>query len=128
MSELATKQMVLVTRIGDFWLSETRAKAVMEIGNQDKQANINIEGIGWIRASSIEGLLTAEQYGNLQYKRRGMWQCVKQQWHSRDDQCYCTRVPKATKPNVKELTPDEQKKARKKAEQVRKELKEKGIL
>jgi len=89
-SELTDKTHVLVTRLGDFWVNHERGNSIMQIISRDPRAQIEFDG-SYVTAQNVEGLLTAGQYHDLQCKRRGMWQCKYQQWHGRNDQCYCAQ-------------------------------------
>lgn len=89
-NEITDKTHVLVTRLGDYWVSQERGAKIMAIKQQDPNAQFEIDG-SYITAPSIEGLLNAGQYNDLQCKRRGMWQCKWQQWHNRNDNCFCAQ-------------------------------------
>lgn len=99
MNALTDKTHVLVTRLGDFWVSAERGAKAMQIKMQDNMAQIEMDG-SYIVAANIDGLLTAAQYGDLQNKRRGLWQCGHKQWHNRNDTCYCARNAAVTRHTV----------------------------
>lgn len=85
-NELTDKTHVLVTRLGDFWVKHERGLKIMGIKQQDPQASFELDG-SFISANAIDGLLTAEQYNELQIKRRGGWQCKYGYWHEKFNQC-----------------------------------------
>lgn len=89
-NEITNKTHVLVTSLGDFWLSAERGANVMQAAQRQPHAQFDIDG-NFITARSIEGLLSAAQYSVMQNKRRGMWQCKYEVWHTRFEQCYCAR-------------------------------------
>lgn len=89
-SELTTKTNVVVTRIGDFWVSPEQGQNVMKIQQDDPNGSIVLED-NLISCRSIDGVLTAEKYAELNYKRRGGWQCKFNVWHERGQQCAHTR-------------------------------------
>ena len=96
---ITNKTHVLVTRLGDFWVNAQRGQKIMAIATADNAAQIEMDGT-YIRAANIDGLLTTAQYGDLQNKRRGMWQCKYMQWHGRSDDCYCARNAAVTRKQV----------------------------
>lgn len=85
-SEITDKTHVLVTRLGDYWVKYERGVKIMAIKNDNPQATIEMDG-SFIAANNIDGLLTAEQYNELQIKRRGGWQCKYGYWHEKFNQC-----------------------------------------
>jgi hypothetical protein len=90
-SELTDKTHVLVTRLGDFWVNQKRGADIMAIKMRDPNAQFEMDG-SYITAPSVDGLLTAKEYNDLQCKRRGMWQCKWEQWHNRNDNCFCAQA------------------------------------
>lgn len=83
---ITNKTNVLVSRLGDFWVTAEQGKKIMAIKEHDNSANIEIEG-NHISCSSIDGVLTAEAYNIYNLKKRGGWQCKYQHWHERNQQC-----------------------------------------
>jgi hypothetical protein len=126
---LTKRTMVLITRIGDIWIEPERGQKIMKIKNADAKATIEIDG-SWFASSGIEGLLTAQQYADLQNKRRGMWQCGYQKWHNRDDVCYCARevATKRPLPEVQVISDEERARVSEKFAKMRANLvKKKGV-
>lgn len=124
-NELTDKTHVLVTRLGDFWVNQQRGANIMQLKMRDPNAQFEMDG-SYITAPSIDGLLTAQQYAELQNKRRGMWQCKWQQWHNRNDQCFCARnahtasAPAKPRDDRPPLTEEQRAAGRKKMAELRK--------
>lgn len=85
-AELTDKTMVVVTKLGDFWVTPEQAKKIMVVKEHDPSASIDLEG-NQIACHTIDGVVTPETYEKLNYKRRGGWQCKYQHWHERNQQC-----------------------------------------
>lgn len=113
-NELTDKTHVLVTRLGDFWVNQKRGTDIMAIKMRDPNAQFEMDG-SFITAPSVDGLLSAKEYNDLQCKRRGMWQCKWEQWHNRNDNCFCaqnrSRVVRQPVEREKTELTDEQKAA-----------------
>lgn len=85
-SEITNKTSIVVTRIGDFWVTPEQGANVMKVQQEDPNGNIMIEN-NLISCRSIDGVLTANKYAELNYKRRGGWQCRYGFWHERNQEC-----------------------------------------
>lgn len=85
-NEITDKTMVVVTRIGDYWVNKKRATAIMQAKQDDPNGSIVFDG-NMISCHSIDGVITAEEYEKLNIKRRGGWQCKYGYWHERNNQC-----------------------------------------
>jgi hypothetical protein len=85
-TELTDKTMVVVSKLGDFWVTPERANKVMAAKTADPQASIQLDG-NLLACHTIDGVVTAEQYDLLNIKRRGAWQCKHQKWHERGTTC-----------------------------------------
>lgn len=85
-NEITDKTMVLITRMGDFWVTPAQAENIMATRQNEPAASIEIEG-NTINLSGIDGALTPQKYEELNMKRRGGWQCKFQHWHERHQQC-----------------------------------------
>lgn len=86
MGDLTDKTMVVVSRLGDYWVNPTRARKVMKAKQDDPNGCIELDG-SLIGCHAIEGVVTAEQYVVVNYRRRGAWQCKYKWWHERNQQC-----------------------------------------
>ena len=86
MNEITNKTTVIVSRLGDFWVTPEQAGRIMDIKEKDSSATIDLEG-NLLSAHAIEGALKADAYDLLQKKRRGGWQCKRQYWHEKNEQC-----------------------------------------
>lgn len=86
MNELTDKTMVVVSRLGDFWVTPDRATRIMDVKQADSSGSIELDG-NLIGCSTIDGVVTAETYDTLNMKRRGGWQCKWKKWHERNQQC-----------------------------------------
>lgn len=120
MSSITDKVMVLVTRIGNVWVTKERGQNAMNIKEQDPNAIIEIDE-GYYSANQIVGLLTAQQFDNYQKERRGLWNCPYQKWHGRNDDCTCARDQyKPPAPRARDMTDEERAKARAKLDEIKK--------
>jgi hypothetical protein len=126
MNELTKQQMVIVTRIGVFWVETERANKIKQIREADPTGVIEIDDCQ-IGVRDIFGILTPAKYSDYQNERRGMWQCQYKQWHPRNDICYCARNAGSGPPPQKELTPEEREKASKKLAEIKAQMKKKGF-
>lgn len=85
-SELSNRNMVIVSRGGDFWITEAQAENVKKLLNGSAKGMIEIDG-NYIAITSIDALLGPEQYDILNKRRRGAYQCKYGYWHERDNHC-----------------------------------------
>jgi hypothetical protein len=85
-NEISDKTMVLVSRLGDFWINPGQAKKIMAIKEQKPDATLELQG-NFISCRNVLGVLTAESYAALNHRRRGDWQCKYHQWHERKETC-----------------------------------------
>lgn len=83
---LTDKTMVLVSKMGDYWVKPEQAERIMEAKKHEPDSHIELEG-NFISLNAIDGALTAEAYTTYNIKRRGGWQCKYQEWHERNQQC-----------------------------------------
>lgn len=83
---LTDKTMVAITRLGDFWITPKQAELLMFHKEKESDGNFEIDGCQ-ISCRSLDGVLTAPAYEQLQMKRRGGWQCKYGKWHERNHQC-----------------------------------------
>lgn len=80
------------------WLSaETAKRLEQSLATQQAHGFIRIQELGiTINTAEIgDGILTTEQYANLEKKKAGMWQCVEKNWHEkkiRDCTCHQDRI------------------------------------
>ena len=89
-SELSTQTMVVITKIGDYWVTPTEASNIQMLLENTAKGMVNLEG-NLIAISSIQGILTASAYEVVNYKRRFAWQCKYKYWHEKNQQCAHTR-------------------------------------
>lgn len=128
MSDIAKKQMVVVTRVGSFWVDIDRAERIKRVRSSNPDTVIAIDE-SQIDTRSIYGILTPEQYYNYQNERRGLWQCEYRKWHPKNDTCTCAR-DKAERESVaptNKLTDEQREKAQAKAAEIRSKILKKGI-
>jgi hypothetical protein len=85
-SELSGKNKVLVTKLGDFWVNDVAAEKIRQSLDDESVKGIDLDD-NFIRISSVDGIICAEAYGDMQIKKRGGWQCKYQKWHERNTQC-----------------------------------------
>lgn len=78
--------MIVVSRLGDFWVSPDRAARLQAVMDDNASASIELDG-NIIKLTAIDGILTADAYDTMNKKRRGGWQCKYQNWHERNEQC-----------------------------------------
>lgn len=117
--DLTDKTMVVVTRLGDFWVNPDRAMNVAAAKQQDPQGTIEMDG-SFIGCQQIDGILTAFQYDDYNRKRNGQWQCKYKTWHAKFEQCACARNQHETFKARPELTDEEREKASAKLAEIRK--------
>ncbi len=126
-SALTNKTYVLITRVGPIWVTKERGEMAMRIKEQDPASVIEIDGSHY-SANIIMALVTAQQYSDYQNEKRGMWQCQYQKWHPKFDNCECARnIKPAPRPQPPEMTDEERLRARKKLDEIRKNIAKKGI-
>lgn len=85
-NEITDKNKVVVTKLGDYWVSQKQAEALATHIDKDRDGSVVLEG-NRILNKSIEGILTPEAYNIYNLKKRGGWQCRYQYWHERNQQC-----------------------------------------
>lgn len=83
---LTDKTMVLISKLGDFWVSERQADEIMQTKQHEPDATIKLGG-NFIACHSIDGVLSAPDYDVLNARRRGAWQCKFKYWHERGQGC-----------------------------------------
>lgn len=83
---ITDKTVVLVTRLGDFWVTPRQGKEAMELKERDSGSTLEIDG-NFVSCLAVDGVLTATAYDLLQKKRSGAWQCKYRFWHDRNQQC-----------------------------------------
>lgn len=84
--QITDRTMVVVSRLGDFWVNKQRADNIIEVKQKDPSGSIELDG-NLIACSSIEGVVSAEQYQIINNRRRGAWQCKYRWWHEKFQQC-----------------------------------------
>lgn len=85
-SELTDKTMIVVSRLGDFWVSPDRATRLQAVLDDPNTTSIELDG-NIIKVMAIDGILTADAYDLMNKKKRGGWQCKFQNWHEKFEQC-----------------------------------------
>lgn len=85
-SDLTDKTMIVVTRLGDFWVSPDRAARLQAVMDSAESPSIELDG-NILRLAAIDGILTAGAYDLMNKKKRGGWQCQYQHWHEKFEQC-----------------------------------------
>lgn len=83
---LTDKTKVVICKLGDFWVNDKEARNIMSLKMSDADTSFEIDGC-IIDPRTIDGILTADKYNELNYKRRGAWQCRYRFWHERGQQC-----------------------------------------
>lgn len=78
--------MVVVSRVGDYWVTDEQAQRIAAVLESGKKGMIKLDG-NFIAINSIDGVVNASAYEVLNNKRRGAWQCKYQHWHDRGDKC-----------------------------------------
>ena len=86
MNEVSKNNVVVVTKVGDFWVNKDRAANIMKIKSADPNGVIDIDG-DMIAAHTIEAALSPKTYSELQKKRRGCYYCEYGHWHERGTSC-----------------------------------------
>lgn len=81
------KSHVLVTKVGDYWVTQAEAKAIAEALNQSKY--ITIEG-SMISTFSIDAIVTGEQYKANSKQRNRPWRCKYGSLHTATEPCRCS--------------------------------------
>lgn len=119
---LTDKTMVLVTFVGPVWVTRERGEMAMKIKEQDPNAVIEIDE-SYYGANQIRALLSAQQYAEFQYEKRGMWQCPYQKWHAKFDNCeHAREVRHDPRPEPPEMTDEERARASAKLDEIRKKF------
>jgi len=85
-NSVSDKTMVVISKVGDYWVNKRRASAIMKIKEQNPNSSIELDG-SLISCNVIDGIITASQYDDLNKKRRGAWCCKFGKWHERNEQC-----------------------------------------
>lgn len=98
------KEWVIVTRLGDFWVSAEKAKSIAS-GMDDKAGKASIDEVGIISMSQVYAVLTRKGYEVYQKKQSGKWECNKGTWHEKFSKCDC-RLNVAQTPIELGLTED----------------------
>lgn len=80
------KTHVVVTRIGDYWVTQAQARTVAEGLNGSKY--ITLEG-SMISVYSIDAIVTAEQYKLNSAQRGKSWRCRYGNVHTANEPCRC---------------------------------------
>lgn len=83
---ITDKTMVLITKLGDFWITKSQAENIMALTAKDTNGHVIVDE-NMISLSRIDGVLSANAYNELNYRRRGAWQCRYRYWHERHQQC-----------------------------------------
>lgn len=83
-----TKDYVIVTRLGDFWVNKEKAASVSK-GLEDKSGKVMFEEFGTISMAQVFGVLNRQGYEAYQNKQNGKWQCDKKTWHDKFAKCDC---------------------------------------
>lgn len=98
------KEWVIVTRLGDFWVSADKAKSIAS-GMDDKAGKASIDEVGIISMSQVYAVLNRKGYASYQNKQSGKWECEKGTWHEKFSKCDC-RTDVAHTPTQLGLTED----------------------
>lgn len=128
---MTVQQRVIVTRLGNFWVTIERADKIREIKQNDPQGMVDIDG-SFVAMNQVYGILTPEQYDNYNHEKQGHYKCRFGTWHSqRGDDCQCARDPRLNpqpkKPDPPEISDEQRAKNLAKMDEIRKKFKEKGI-
>ena len=123
---LTDKTMVVVSRIGDFWVNPNQASEIIRIKQTDPQGSIVIDG-NLVSCQSIDGVLKPDEYETLNNKRRGLWQCNHRKWHNRNDPCYCGRNITRSTPPAPQLSDEQRAKAGEKLAEIRSKIGNGGV-
>lgn len=86
-----TRTNVVVTKLGDFWVSTEKAKSIAS-GIDDKAGRVVIEEFGIVAMNQVFAVLTKEGYEVYQRKQSGSWQCDKKVWHEKFTKCNCVKT------------------------------------
>ena len=85
-SELTDKTRVVVTRLGDYWVTPAQSETIALAMEASPNGHLDFDG-QIVRVSAIDGILDPPAYQELQLKKRGGWQCKYQRWHERGQGC-----------------------------------------
>lgn len=119
-----SKTHVVVTRLGDYWVTQENARKVAEALGSAKF--VTLEG-SMISAYSIDGILTPEQYKDNARQRNKHWKCPHGNIHGALEFCSCGKALASPAPRAELDISDEQKelnaaRARATSEYIRKHL------
>lgn len=81
------KTHVVVTRLGDYWVTQDQARKIAESLGASKF--ITLEG-SMISTYSIDGILTPEQYKTNASQRGRSWRCKYGNVHAAAESCRCS--------------------------------------
>ncbi len=90
---LSKNNMVVVSRVGDFWVDDKKAQFVCALLEDRKRGMVQLDD-NYINITSIDAIVTAEQYEKISARRRGGWQCRWEYWHERNHECAHNQVQK----------------------------------
>lgn len=85
-NDLSTKNLVVVSRVGDYWVNDEQATKIRQVLDSGAKGMIEIGG-SYVAIHSIDGVITAQDYDVVQKKRRGAWECKYRYWHERGEGC-----------------------------------------
>lgn len=102
----AEKTHVVVTRIGDYWVTQAQAHAVAKSLSGSKY--ITLEG-SMMSVYSIDGIVTAEQYKLNSTLRNKPWRCKYGNVHSSTEPCRCGVALASPAPRLELDISDDQK-------------------
>jgi len=126
-TEITKKQKCLIQRNGiEIWLDEDKANALQQIlDNITEHKFIRFNGRS-INTADCTGVYLPEDIEDLKWRKNGYWKCDNGIWHPKGELCDCSRMsraqaePEPIKINFKER--------RHSLNQLKQDLKEKGIL
>jgi hypothetical protein len=84
--KLTKDELVVVSKVGDFYVSKDQAEKIMRVKSQDPYGHIRLE-YNLISCNSIDAILTPSQYEIYNLKKRGGFQCKYKFWHERNQIC-----------------------------------------
>lgn len=100
------KNHVVVTRLGDYWVTQAEARKIGAALGSAKF--ITLEG-SMISAYSIDGILTPEQYKDNARQRGKHWKCPHGNIHGALEFCSCGKALASPAPRAELDISDEQK-------------------
>lgn len=86
MNALTDKTLVVVSKLGDYWVNPKQAEVIRVTLESSPTSSIDFDGT-IVRCAAIDGILKPDDYETLNLKRRGAWQCKWKKWHERHQQC-----------------------------------------